>query len=133
MASLAQLEVTTRASLNSLMRIFAINFVNFAVNDSWHARSSGRIYDMEVGNSEGQQTHRREIISKKYLSDLYVALLSCFHSLMHLKVGLVSLVKKIVRCCIYIDVTTMPYDMALKMFVKYAFGAFFRLYITRCR
>ena len=59
--------------------------------------------------------------TKKHLSDIYVAPLSCFHSLMHLKVGLIELVKKIFRCCIYIDVTTLPYDM--KVFPKYAFGA----------
>ena len=64
------------------------------------------------------------------LSDMYVALLSCFNSLMHLKVRLIELVKKIFRCCIYIDVTILPYDIALKMFPKYPLGVFFHLHIT---
>ena len=79
---------------------------------------------------KGSKSSKQNRLKK---NDIYVALLSCFHSLMHLKVELIELVKKIFRCCIYIDVTTLPYDIALKLFPKYAFGAFVHLYINRYR
>ena len=76
---------------------------------------------MEVGNSEGQQTHRREIVTKKHLNDMYVAL-SCFHSLMHApkrRKSSAAVFTSMSRHC--------THDIAPKMFPKYAFGAFFRL------
>ena len=47
-------------------------------------QSNRTVHSKLAGNSKGQQTYRREIVTKKH-----------FHSLMHLKVGLIELVKKI--------------------------------------
>ena len=93
--------------------------------DFWRAKAN------KIKNKDGWPNFSKGVQNRH--QDMHVGFLSCFHSLWRLKFGLRELVKKIFRCCMKIDVTTLPYDMALKMCSKNCLRCLSSLISNRCR